>query len=128
MTGWEGEKYLTYAYRRILTLFFRPQVVRQNTVQLIAYCAICCVNIAFAVTQVGEYVTWKRNLSQVQSDWNISFPLNEVDDARNYACGLIASLVVFMCLFLFLGYKLYLEFGWNIYKRIGADLRMQGER
>lgn len=37
-------------------------------------------------------------------------------------CIMILSTVAF----LFLAYKLYLEFGWHIYKKIGADLAMRG--
>lgn len=38
-------------------------------------------------------------------------------------CIMILSTVAF----LFLAYKLYLEFGWHIYKKIGADLAMRGK-
>lgn len=37
-------------------------------------------------------------------------------------CVMIISTIVFV----FLAYKLYLEFGWHIYKKIGADLAMRG--
>lgn len=35
-------------------------------------------------------------------------------------------MLVSSILFIFLAYKLYLEFGWQIYKKIGADLAMRG--
>jgi hypothetical protein len=38
----------------------------------------------------------------------------------------ICVMIVSSCLFSFLAYKLYLEFGWQIYKKIGADLTMRG--
>jgi CBS domain containing-hemolysin-like protein len=38
-------------------------------------------------------------------------------------CVMIISTIVFV----FFAYKLYLEFGWHIYKKIGADLAMRGE-
>ncbi|KAG0779679.1 hypothetical protein G6F22_010500 [Rhizopus arrhizus] len=34
-------------------------------------------------------------------------------------------MLVFTLFFIFLAYKLYLEFGWQIYKKIGADLAMR---
>lgn len=37
-------------------------------------------------------------------------------------CVMILSTIIFV----FLAYKLYLEFGWHIYKKIGADLAMRG--
>lgn len=38
-------------------------------------------------------------------------------------CVMIVSTIIFV----FLAYKLYLEFGWHIYKKIGADLAMRGD-
>jgi hypothetical protein len=37
-------------------------------------------------------------------------------------CVMFVSTIIFV----FLAYKLYLEFGWQIYKKIGADLAMRG--
>jgi hypothetical protein len=37
-------------------------------------------------------------------------------------CVMIVSTIVFVSF----AYKLYLEFGWHIYKKIGADLAMRG--
>lgn len=39
-------------------------------------------------------------------------------------CIMLLSSIVFI----FLAYKLYLEFGWQIYKKIGADLAMRGNK
>lgn len=38
----------------------------------------------------------------------------------------ICIMIVSVIIFIFLAYKLYLEFGWHIYKKIGADLAMRG--
>lgn len=38
-------------------------------------------------------------------------------------CVMLASSIAFI----FIAYKLYLEFGWQIYKKIGADLAMRGK-
>lgn len=37
------------------------------------------------------------------------------------------TMCISTCIFCFLAYKLYLEFGWHIYKKIGADLAMRGK-
>ncbi|RUP42830.1 hypothetical protein BC936DRAFT_138027 [Jimgerdemannia flammicorona] len=37
----------------------------------------------------------------------------------------VATMVVFMLIFTAFAYKLYQEFGWSIYKKIGADLAMR---
>lgn len=39
----------------------------------------------------------------------------------------ICIMIVSTMIFVFLAYKLYLEFGWHIYKKIGADLAMRGD-
>lgn len=39
----------------------------------------------------------------------------------------ICVMIVTTIIFVFLAYKLYLEFGWHIYKKIGADLAMRGD-
>lgn len=39
----------------------------------------------------------------------------------------ICVMIVSTMIFVFLAYKLYLEFGWHIYKKIGADLAMRGD-
>lgn len=38
----------------------------------------------------------------------------------------ICIMVVSSIVFCILAYKLYLEFGWHIYNKIGADLQMRG--
>lgn len=38
----------------------------------------------------------------------------------------ICVMILCTIIFVFLAYKLYLEFGWHIYKKIGADLAMRG--
>lgn len=39
---------------------------------------------------------------------------------------MIVIMLLSSIIFCFLAYKLYLEFGWHIYKKIGADLTMRG--
>ena len=40
---------------------------------------------------------------------------------------MICIMIISSMIFCFLAYKLYLEFGWHIYKKIGADLAMRGK-
>jgi hypothetical protein len=46
-----------------------------------------------------------------------------------HVCLLIIILILGFSeiFYVFLGYKLYLEFGWKIYKKIGADPRMRSK-
>lgn len=57
----------------------------------------------------------------------ILFYLGESYHASGWAeITQICVMLVSSILFIFLAYKLYLEFGWQIYKKIGADLAMRG--
>ncbi|CAG8523274.1 16466_t:CDS:2, partial [Cetraspora pellucida] len=42
-----------------------------------------------------------------------------------YDAPLIGALLLFSIIMGFICFKLYQQFGWNIYKKIGADLSMQ---
>lgn len=54
--------------------------------------------------------------------------LGDVYNASRWAeIAQMCIMFAFTFLFIFLTYKLYLEFGWQIYKKIGADLAMRGK-
>ncbi|KAG0297802.1 hypothetical protein BGZ96_004731 [Linnemannia gamsii] len=45
--------------------------------------------------------------------------------SKPYEIAVIALMTIFASAFAFIAYKLYKEFGWSIYKKIGADLAMR---
>lgn len=47
--------------------------------------------------------------------------------SKPYEIAVLSLMVIFALAFAFIAYKLYKEFGWSIYKKIGADLAMRGE-
>ena len=47
-------------------------------------------------------------------------------DAVPYEIAIIVVMFVATISFTYLSYKLYQEFGWTIYKKIGADMEMRG--
>lgn len=38
---------------------------------------------------------------------------------------LVVALIIFALVMSFISFKLYQQFGWNIYKKIGADIKLQ---
>ena len=46
-------------------------------------------------------------------------------DTKRFLIAIFVIMGVFTIWFYYLGYYLYREFGWNIYKRIGADPRIK---
>lgn len=92
-------------------------VWRQNTIQIIAFVMFNALSFAYSLfqyVQVKEALTYASVKTALSSSANLNI--------------LIAiSVVLGICMFMFvwLAFKLYLEFGWKIYKKIGADPRMK---
>jgi len=78
--------------------------------------------VAFSIFQYFQIEEALQNLFSDNAE-QFDFVFNRISPF------LIASVVIlFACLFVFgyLSYRLYLEFGWKIYKKIGADPRKRG--
>ncbi|KAG2215616.1 hypothetical protein INT46_006220 [Mucor plumbeus] len=87
-------------------------VYNKNTIQVIAFILfnLCCFSYAvFQFKQIAEAL--KNNISDSAIVWE----LQKIMIANPVIIG-ICQLVYF-----YLGARLYLEFGWRIYKKIGAD-------
>lgn len=105
----------------------------KNTIQIIAIVIFNCAMVAYAGLQMKQaseilVVTPTDSLQNAILD---IFGANK-DNPKPYHASLpyeIAVLVlmaIFATVFAFIAYKLYKEFGWSIYKKIGADLAMRG--
>jgi hypothetical protein len=71
--------------------------------------------------QIVEIDIWTKNANLCKSGFNYHAVI------AAYEVPLIVILVICATLQVFFTWKLYQQFGWNIYKRIGADLRMQSK-
>jgi len=104
----------------------------KNTIQIMAIVAFNCAMVAYAGVQVkqasdilvrtpddGSLVNMVLDLlpSSTTTPYHASLP---------YEIAVLAMMVVLAAGFTFIAYKLYKEFGWTIYKKIGADLAMRG--
>ena len=71
------------------------------------------------------------NLFSDTTDPNVSLAVAFLGDSLHASTWAevtqMCVMVVSSIIFIFLAYKLYLEFGWHIYKKIGADLAMRGK-
>ncbi|KAI7903305.1 uncharacterized protein BX663DRAFT_508170 [Cokeromyces recurvatus] len=100
-------------------------ILRQNVIQLIAHTVDQVLLVVFAAIQVGGTIRKQLNVKEdipppenPQITWNFNFTLS-------HEIGLVSVMFIFSFLFIYICYKLYKQFDWNIYKRIGADIKLQ---
>ncbi|OZJ04882.1 hypothetical protein BZG36_02521 [Bifiguratus adelaidae] len=97
-------------------------LLRENTIQLIAFTSICVLNVVFAIVQILEAITWIDNLKDPLYQGIDVQPLTR---SKYLAAGLTTGLGLMAMALAWSGWKLIRELGWKIYRRIGADLRLQ---
>ncbi|KAF9125138.1 hypothetical protein BGW39_007641, partial [Mortierella sp. 14UC] len=104
----------------------------KNTIQIMAIVAFNTAMVAYAGVQVkqgydvlvrteGEF-TLPNTILDIFARPGNPTPYHE---SKNYEFAVLALMVVFASGFTVIAYKLYKEFGWSIYKKIGADLAMR---
>ncbi|ORY07120.1 hypothetical protein K493DRAFT_273791 [Basidiobolus meristosporus CBS 931.73] len=85
----------------------------QNTIQIIA---LMLFNLSCFCYSLIQY----HQLSQISGIEGAPGKM-----CQNLTISIAVIMFVFFLLYLWVGYGLYREFGWNIYKRIGADVRLK---
>ncbi|KAI9275654.1 hypothetical protein BDA99DRAFT_193057 [Phascolomyces articulosus] len=100
-------------------------VCQKNTIELIALVAFEVGMSAYSIIQYYQ----SSNLFSNTSDPGISLAVSFLGDSLHASSWAeitqICLMIISSIIFIFLAYKLYLEFGWHIYKKIGADLAMR---
>lgn len=81
---------------------------------------------AYTVIQYHQSATLFANTDDASVVLVLAFLGDAYHASRWAEITQICVMLVSSILFIFLAYKLYLEFGWQIYKKIGADLAMRG--
>ncbi|KAI8602068.1 hypothetical protein EDD21DRAFT_304260 [Dissophora ornata] len=103
----------------------------KNTIQIIAIVVFNCAMVAYAGVQVKQA---SEILVRTSGDSLPNMILDFFERSANptpyhaslpYEIAVVSLMVVFASGFAFIAYKLYKEFGWTIYKKIGADLAMR---
>ncbi|KAF9898976.1 hypothetical protein BX616_003401, partial [Lobosporangium transversale] len=103
----------------------------KNTIQIIAIVAFNCAMVAYAGVQIKQATdilveTPNDSLSNTILDIFKATPNPTIHHASlPYEIAVICFMVIFASGFAIIAYKLYKEFGWSIYKKIGADLAMR---
>ncbi|KAI9277093.1 hypothetical protein BDA99DRAFT_555014 [Phascolomyces articulosus] len=99
-------------------------IYQKNTIQLIALIAFELGMTAYSIIQYHQSST----LFDTDDD-NVKLAVAYLGDAYHASrwaeITMICIMIISSIIFCFLAYKLYLEFGWHIYKKIGADLAMR---
>ncbi len=83
---------------------------------------------AYTVIQYHQSATLFSNTNDSSVVLVLAFLGNAYHASRWAEITQICVMLVSSILFIFLAYKLYLEFGLQIYKKIGADLAMRGKK
>ncbi|KAF9328569.1 hypothetical protein BG006_008275 [Podila minutissima] len=104
----------------------------KNTIQIIAIVVFNCAMVAYAglqMKQADEILVRTPNdslpnaiLDIFEGNKNNPTPYHA---SLNYEIAVLVLMAIFAAVFAFIAYKLYKEFGWSIYKKIGADLAMR---
>ncbi|CAG8553117.1 34384_t:CDS:2 [Racocetra persica] len=96
-------------------------VYNQNTIQIITISIINYLCALFGIVQVFEVKKWYADLeSACPKKFDYLDP-----QFYNYDMPLVFVLLVFATIMAFLSWKLFRQFGWNIYRKIGADIKIQ---
>ncbi|KAK4519155.1 AB hydrolase-1 domain-containing protein [Mucor velutinosus] len=135
-----GQTLITaYANARSLLVYFALFIIAQiftvvlvldaifqkNTIQLIALVAFELGMSAYTIIQYHQSSTLFSNTDDPSVNLVIAFLGDAYHASRWAEITQICVMLVSSIIFIFLAYKLYLEFGWQIYKKIGADLAMR---
>ncbi|RIB18043.1 hypothetical protein C2G38_2185742 [Gigaspora rosea] len=99
-------------------------VYNQNTIQIITIAATNFLCGLYGIVQIFEISKWISDL-QKNCPTNPTFTGQFRSQYGSNDIPLVVFLVIFASIIAFVSFKLYQEFGWNIYKRIGADIQMQ---
>lgn len=89
------------------------------------------MNLACAVFGALEVIDgkkWLKILNEIRDKYNV--PINTAPIRTAFYVEIVLSVMVglYALLFLYLSYKVVKEFGWVIYKKIGADISIQRKK
>ncbi|OBZ90120.1 hypothetical protein A0J61_01843 [Choanephora cucurbitarum] len=93
--------------------------VYQNTAEILALAIINVVCAVLGALQVVDGVKWLKQLLLTP------YPVNALDMAEKIEIALSVTILTFAIVMSFLSYQMSKQFGWNIYKKIGADVQIQ---
>ncbi|KAI9307580.1 hypothetical protein BJ944DRAFT_247262 [Cunninghamella echinulata] len=93
--------------------------VYQNTAEILALANINVICAVLGALEVVDGNKWLRRLSETKHS------VEALDLAQKLEIVLAIVILIFACVIGYLSYQMSRQFGWNIYKKIGADVRIQ---
>ncbi|KAI9497300.1 hypothetical protein BDB00DRAFT_23490 [Zychaea mexicana] len=100
-------------------------IVRQSIIQLMAHAANQLICVILALVQLSETLKWNGSVDSVDETTGQTTDRSAFGKALRFEIALAALMAVLTVIFTFLCVKLLRQFGWNVYKRLGADPRLQ---
>ncbi|KAK4521185.1 threonine deaminase [Mucor velutinosus] len=93
--------------------------VYQNTAEILVLAVLNCFCAMLGALEVVDGVKWLNQLQQTQ------YPVWPLANAEKMEIALAVVILAFAIVMSYLSYEMSKQFGWNIYKKIGADVRIQ---
>ncbi|KAI9319479.1 hypothetical protein BX666DRAFT_1926425 [Dichotomocladium elegans] len=93
--------------------------IYQNTAEILALAILNGLCALLGALQVVDGIKWMRELSKTKYE---TTPLNT---AMRLEIALCVIILLFACAMAYLSYGMSRQFGWKIYKKIGADVQVQ---
>ncbi|CAO3691326.1 unnamed protein product [Rhizopus stolonifer] len=100
-------------------------MLRQSVIQLIAHVTSQFLAVLFASIQIIEIRKRYKDADQKILNLMADFSMQYLMLALKNGIGLVILCALLSIVFAYLCYQLFKQFGWNIYKRIGADVDQQ---
>ncbi|KAL0096945.1 hypothetical protein J3Q64DRAFT_1710298 [Phycomyces blakesleeanus] len=115
---WENIAFIGFQFWFVVMAL--DATVYQNTAEILALAIFNVICAILSALQVIDGVRWLDRINAIKPE--IAYPLSI---AEKIEISLSVTTLVFACIMSFLSYKMSKQFGWNIYKKIGADVKIQ---
>ncbi|KAI9363168.1 hypothetical protein BD770DRAFT_380933 [Pilaira anomala] len=93
--------------------------VYQNTAAILVLAVLNCLCAILGALEIVDGAKWLRLLRQSE------YPTDHLATAEKIEIVLAVVILIFAIIMSYLSYQMSKQFGWNIYKKIGADVRIQ---
>ncbi|KAI7898991.1 uncharacterized protein BX663DRAFT_533045 [Cokeromyces recurvatus] len=114
---WENIAFIGFQFWFLGMAF--DATVYQNTAEILALAVLNVVCAILGALQVVDGVKWLNRLILT------SYPVYPLSMAEKIEITLSVITMSFAIIMSFLSYQMSKQFGWNIYKKIGADVQIQ---
>ncbi|KAI8140879.1 hypothetical protein BJV82DRAFT_621462 [Fennellomyces sp. T-0311] len=114
---WENIAFIGFQVWFLVMVF--DATVYQNTAEILALALLNCICAILGALQVVDGNKWLERLSDTEYDTVY------LQTAMRLEIALCVVILIFACMMSYLSYEMSRQFGWNIYKKIGADVQMQ---